>query len=171
MKSTVFEITINGCAYWGIILLLSVFLLFVLYTLVYPLNLESIKTKLKQFKVIPLLLFLVFAGIFISEIRWVNEKTVITVDDKNMIIKKYFFGIAFVDTLDLPELSKFYIRHNVPGSWHTGRTPGYGVPLTHDPTVLYFDWGGVPEKLGDHSDNFNAQQLVDEIEKRHPKKY
>ena len=171
MEISNFELTIAPKKYWGQIFILAMVLLifgglnpFLFHPKQYTTN--------TVYHITPALFFCLMCYFFIQELAWVIAKVRVIIDSEELIITKYSWGMKFTRKYQISKISNLNVKHKVPGDLFIGSSVAPDVRkfyLIYDPTVLYFNYETKPNKIGAHLNDFPAEEIVREIEKRKKK--
>jgi hypothetical protein len=168
MQDSDFELTIYSRKYWGEIIFYLIVVLIVGRINPFIFDINKFDSNIKNQWFIFLIFFLL-SYILFKELTWLTGRVNLTVNSRNFIVTKYFFGIKFRKSYDISKISNLIIKHKVPGDSYMGTisTPSsLRIYLIKEPTILYFDYDGETESIGAHLKDFPAESIIKEIEIR-----
>jgi hypothetical protein len=164
MQNNNFEMTINNRKYWGAIIFYLLSLLIIVgYSRSFLFDFSHIVSNIKNSQWLFFIGFYAFSFSLLKEIVWLIAKVDVVINSEELIITKYFWGIAFVKKYTISKISNFIIKHGVPGNLIIGRDTG--IPLIKERTVLYFNYEGKTKKIGIHLQDFPADSIINAVKK------
>jgi hypothetical protein len=175
-----YEITIHTKKYLGTLSFFFIFLLiwFRLFRYLYdfPHIIPNVFTNIFTKKAVTIIssYYLLFSVLW--QARWIIIKVKIRLDSDKIAVTQYVAGIPFTKAYDISKITNMQIKRNEPGGIFGTSDLRYFFtegkvfrPVDFNPAVLYYNYDRRPVQIGKHLQEWPAQTVLEEIEKRQSK--